>query len=53
MVQVGIEPVRLLKELQNNEISNVVNSMPVYENLEIYVADAGTGEILGATSKQI
>lgn len=53
MVQVGIEPVRLLKELENNEISNVVNSMPVYENLDIYVADADTGEILGATSQQI
>ena len=49
MVQVGIEPVRLLEELKNNQISVVVESMPVYENLDIYVADAKTGEILGAT----
>lgn len=53
MVQIGIAPVRLLKELENNEISNVVDSMPVYENLEIYVADAATGKIMGATSEQI
>ncbi len=49
MIQVGIEPVRLLEELKNNQISNVVDSMPMYENLGIYVADVNTGEILGAT----
>lgn len=49
MIQVGIEPVRLLDELKNNSVSNVVAGMPVYEYLEIYVADAETGEILGAT----
>lgn len=49
MIQVGIEPVRLLEELKTNQISNVVDNMPVYENLEIYVADAATGVILGAT----
>ncbi|MGN0655500.1 MAG: GGDEF domain-containing protein [Ruminiclostridium sp.] len=42
-------PIRLLDELKNNSVSNVVASMPVYEYLKIYVADAETGEILGAT----
>lgn len=52
MVQVGVEPIRLLEELKNNQISNVVDSMPVYKDLDIYVADVNTGEILGATDYQ-
>lgn len=52
MVQVGIEPTRLLAELKNNRISNVVDSMPAYKDLDIYVADVNTGEILGATEHQ-
>ena len=49
MVQVGITPKRLLKELKRNQISNVVADMPVYEGMEIYVVDAKTKKILGAT----
>ncbi|MGN0316552.1 MAG: GGDEF domain-containing protein [Lachnospira sp.] len=50
MIQVGIEPLRLLEELKNNQISNVIDSMPVYEDINIYVADAESGEILGCTN---
>ena len=39
MIQVGIEPIRLIEELKKNEISEVVNKMPSYEGLEILVAD--------------
>lgn len=49
MVQVGITPKRLLKELKQNQISNVVADMPVYKGMEIYVVDAKTKKILGAT----
>lgn len=49
MVQVGIEPVRLLEELKQNEIPAVVANMPVYEGIRIYVAEKKTGEIYGAT----
>lgn len=49
MVQVGIEPVRLLKELQDNSISKVVSDMPIYDGISIYVADINTGEVIGAT----
>ena len=49
MVQVGITPKRLLKELKQNQISNVVADMPVYKGTEIYVVDAKTKKILGAT----
>ena len=49
MVQVGIEPVRLLEELKQNEIPAIVANMPVYEGVRIYVAERKTGEIYGAT----
>lgn len=49
MVQVGIQPFRLLKELKQNEISEVVSRMPANEGIQIFVANAQTGKIYGAT----
>lgn len=49
MVQVGLKPQRLLDELKQNEISTVVSDMPVYKGMEIFVANADTGLIEGAT----
>ena len=49
MIQVGIEPKRLLSEIKQNNISNVVAAMPVYKGMEIMVADADTQVIEGAT----
>ena len=49
MVQVGIEPVRLLNEVKQNEMSSVVTNMPVYEGIRIFVADKESGKIYGAT----
>ncbi len=52
MIQVGIEPKRLLEELNNNRIFKVVDSIPTYEDMEIYVANAQTGVILGSTDNK-
>ena len=49
LVQVGISPKRLLEETKQNEISTVVASMPFYEGIEIFAADAKTEIIEGAT----
>ncbi|MBQ6503271.1 MAG: GGDEF domain-containing protein [Flexilinea sp.] len=49
MVQVGIEPPRLIEELHANEISEVVDGLPVNAGMYIIVADSETGEILGST----
>ena len=49
MLQVGIKPKRLLNEIKQNNISNVVARMPVYKGIEIIVADADTQVIEGAT----
>ena len=50
-VQVGITPKRLLKELKQNKISNVVSNMPVYKGMEMYVVNSKTKIIEGATDK--
>lgn len=50
-VQVGITPKRLLKELKQNQILNVVSNMPVYKGMEIYVVNSKTKIIEGATDK--
>ena len=49
MIQIGIEPRRLIEEMQSNAISEVVNNIPAYEGVNILIADADTGEIMGAT----
>ena len=49
MIQIGIEPRRLIEEMQSNAISEVVNNIPAYEGVNILVADTESGEILGAT----
>ncbi len=51
MVQVGITRKRLLKELKQNQISNVVADMPVYKGMEIYVVNSKTKVIEGATDQ--
>ena len=51
MVQVGITPKRLLKELKQNQISNVIADMPVYKGMEIFVVNTKTKKIEGATNR--
>lgn len=51
MIEVGIEPVRLLEEVKQNEVDNVVSNMPMYEGMKLYVADSESGEIYGATDE--
>lgn len=49
MIQVGIEPKKLLDEIEQNSIPNVVARMPVYKGMGIVVADVDTQTIEGAT----
>lgn len=49
MVQVGIRPKRLLEQVRQNEVSNVVSNMPVYDGVDIYVADLDSGKIRATT----
>lgn len=52
MVQVGVEPVRLMENLERNSIKSSVANMPSYEGLDIYVADIETGVIEGASNEK-
>jgi diguanylate cyclase (GGDEF)-like protein len=51
LIQIGIEPVRLLEELRRNEIPEVVANIPAYDELDIFIADAASGEIYGSTNE--
>lgn len=53
MVQVGIEPVRLLNELKKNEISEVINDMPVSDGLDIYISDINDDTIISSTNENV
>ncbi len=52
LVQVGIEPVRLLEEMRKHEISEVVDLFPVVEGEIIFIADVDTGVISGSTQRE-
>lgn len=40
MIQVGIEPKRLIDEMNQNQISVVISNMPMYTGINIFVADS-------------
>lgn len=49
MIQIGIEPVRLIEKLKKNNIENVIAGIPSYQGVSLYVSDARTGKIRAAT----
>ena len=53
LVQIGLEPKRLLEDIQSSQESVLIQNMPVEEKFAIIVADSGTGEILGASYPEL
>lgn len=53
MIQVGIEPKRLMEELRVGSVQETMQNMPTYPGVTMAVADENTGEILGATTAQL
>jgi len=51
MVQVGIEPGRLLEELSDTSIANVIDSIPIIEGFNIYAVDENTKMVVSSTNK--
>ena len=49
MLQIGIEPVRLLEYLRSNDIKLIIDNMPTYDGVDIIVADQKTKTINGTT----
>lgn len=48
IVQIGVEPVRLLNEFEANSIESVVKNLALTDNMSIVVADASTLEVVAA-----
>ena len=53
MVQIGIEPEKLMEELKANSIAKMVDGMVSAEGLYIIVAEHETGTILGSSAKHL
>lgn len=49
IVQIGMEPKRLLRAMENNELSHIFTMVTVEKGMTIFAADRETGEILGAS----
>ena len=49
MLQIGIEPVRLLEYLRSNDIKLIIDNMPTYDGVDVIVADQKTKMINGTT----
>ncbi|MBP5706525.1 MAG: hypothetical protein J6W76_04505, partial [Spirochaetales bacterium] len=49
MLQVGIEPVRLLEYLRSSDVNQIVDNMPTYDGVDIIIANRKTGIINGST----
>ena len=53
MIQVGIKPERLLKSMQDSDITHLINRMPVLDGMAIFVVDNETGIVLGSTRAEM
>ncbi|MGN0981933.1 MAG: hybrid sensor histidine kinase/response regulator [Candidatus Limivicinus sp.] len=53
LVQIGLEPTRLLEEIEKNKVDYLATNMPVTEGSTIYIADKQTGIIKGSTDSSI
>lgn len=51
IVQIGMEPVRLLEAMKKNELPHIFNMMTTEEGITVFAIDLGTGIIRGATDK--
>ncbi len=53
MIQIGIKPERLLEKMQETDIANLVNRMPLLGGMAIYIIDTKTSTVIGATDHRV
>lgn len=53
IVQIGMEPIRLLEAMEKNEISHIFNLMTTEEGITIFAVNRDTGIITGSTDKNL
>lgn len=51
IVQIGMEPIRLLEAMKKNELSHIFNLMTTEEGLTIFAVNLVTGTVLGSTDR--
>ncbi len=52
IVQIGIEPRRLIEELQSYDLSELIEGIPTYDGVDIAVADKETGVLVASTKNR-
>jgi len=52
MIQVGIEPSRFLKEVNREDIPEILDNIPPYDGIDIYIAEKESREIVASTRKE-
>lgn len=50
LIQIGIGSLNLNKELNRNQLNELINALPMYEGIDIFVANRYTGNILASTN---
>lgn len=50
LIQIGIGALNLNKELNRNQLNELINALPMYEGIDIFVANRYTGNILASTN---
>lgn len=50
LIQIGIGALNINKELNRNKLNELINSLPMYEGIDIFVANRYTGNILASTN---
>lgn len=53
IVQIGMEPLRLLEAMEKNELSHIFNLMTTEEGIMIFTMDLETGVVSGSTDKAL
>lgn len=49
IIQIGMEPIRLLEAMEKNELSHIFQMMTTEAGITIFAVDLDTGTVLGAT----
>lgn len=53
IIQIGMEPIRLMEAMSKNELGYILSMVTSDKDTEIFVADAQTGLVAGATNESI
>lgn len=53
IIQIGMEPVRLLEAMEKNELSHIFKLMTTEEGITVFAIDLDTGAVLGSTDPSL